>query len=63
MEIKTQRLIREQLEVSTPVAIKLLLSIGAGTMVGGVSFLLRKQRLGSLVLGVATGVSTFLLTK
>ena len=63
MEIKTQRLIREQLEVSTPVAIKLLLSIGAGTMVGGVSFLLRKQRLGSLVLGVATGVSTFLLKK
>ena len=58
-----QRDIREQLEVSTPTGVKLAFSLATGALVGSLSFLFKKKRLGSLVVGVAAGVSTFLLQK
>lgn len=40
-----------------------MLSLLAGAVVGGSTYLFRKNKLGSIVLGVASGVSTFLLNK
>ena len=51
------------MEVTTPIGLKLAISAATGVIVGGLSYMLRKKRLGSLVLGVATGVSTYLFHK
>lgn len=62
-EIKRRKDIRQQLELSTPVAIRLAISLAAGAAAGVITYICKKDRLGSLVLGVASGVSSFLLSK
>jgi len=37
--------------------------MATGAVVGGAAYIFRKKKLSSMVLGVATAVSTFLLTK
>lgn len=41
--------------------VKLAISVATGAIVGGLSYVLRKQRLGSVILGIATGVSTYMI--
>ena len=63
IEIKKRRSIRDQLERSTPLGVKFLLSIVVGSVVGSTSYLLKRRKLSSIVSGVAAGVSTFLFIK